>query len=83
MAQRSFQAVRLLDGHFEPLEPVELPTGAVVTPLFEERTPRRDASERSPIAAMGVRQLPELSIRKWDLGLKEPFERGDLYDEVI
>ena len=55
-------------GRIELLEPVELPEGSEV-----------DVTVEVPEAP---KKLPTLTFRTWDLGVKQPLAREDIYEDV-
>jgi len=62
--------VRVRAGHLEPLEKLELPEGAELTVTVEVPEESRVGARR-PAA-----------LRTWDLGIKGPLTREEIYEDV-
>lgn len=61
--------MRVRAGHLEPLEDLELPEGSEVTAMVS--MPDREEGQK-----------PRLVVPKWNLGVKEPFTRREIYEDV-
>ncbi len=61
--------MRVRAGHLEPLEDLPLPEGSEVTAMV-------------PVPDQAEGQKPKLVIPKWNLGVKEPLTREQIYEDV-
>jgi hypothetical protein len=62
--------MRVRAGHLEPLEELRLPEGSEITAMV----PVSDVPETTA--------KPKLVLPKWDLGVKEPLTRQEIYDDA-
>jgi hypothetical protein len=62
--------MRVRAGHLEPLEELPLPEGSEVTAMVPVSDwPQGEAR-------------PKLVIPNWNLGVREPLTRGEIYEDV-
>jgi hypothetical protein len=62
--------MRVRAGHLEPLEELALPEGSEVTAMV----PMPEGVD--------AEAKPKLVLPKWDLGVKEPLTREEIYEDV-
>ena len=62
--------MRVRGGHLEPIDELSLPEGSEITAMV----PVPDRPEGEP--------KPMFVLPKWDLGVKEPLTRREIYEDV-